>query len=153
MSEEPKQEVDVKSYRDSAAREIGKQFKGLTCPECSFSKAPIYLVPVKEREAVFDCPQCGMTGVLVIQHTKHDKDFVLPEQEPGKVTPQMIHSIFWRMLKDSGGVTVQGDFFENVPVDQKFEAQYDEKNDVWHFFVRTQQNRKKVITPSRNIIT
>ena len=75
------------------------------------------------------------------------------EQEPGTVTPRMIHGIFWRMLKDSGGVTVKGDFFENVPVDQKFEAQYDETNDVWHFFVRTQRNRKKIVTPSRKVIT
>lgn len=78
-----------------------------------------------------------------------------PEQseEVGEVTPQMIHSLFWRMLRDTGGITVRGDFFKNVPVDQKFEAQYDEKNDVWRFFVRTHRNKKKVIVPNRKVIT
>lgn len=73
--------------------------------------------------------------------------------QPGQVTPQMIHSIFWRMLRDSDGITVKGDFFKDAPVDQKFEVQYDEPNDVWRFFVRTQRNRKKVMTPNRKVIT
>ena len=149
MTEEDKSKV--KEHRIAVADQIGSQLltgDPLACPECSER-----LVPVEGRPCVFDCSGCGLTGTIVVQHTKDEKDYILPEEEPGDVTPQMIHNIFWRMLHDTGGITVKGAFFKDAPVDQKFECQYDEVNDVYRFFVRTQRNKKKIVTPNRKVIT
>ena len=74
------------------------------------------------------------------------------KEEPGQFTPQMMHALFWRMLKDVGGVMVTQAFFDNFQADAKWEAQFDETNSTWRFFVRTQRQRKKIITPCRKVI-
>lgn len=50
-------------------------------------------------------------------------------------TPEMLHVLFWRMLRDVGGVSVKKSFFEKAPKDLKWNAQYDEIKEVWTFTV------------------
>ncbi len=75
------------------------------------------------------------------------------ELEPGTFTPKMVNYLLCRLLDDCDGVAVAGKFFENIPIDTGWEAQYDEVNDVWRFFVRTPRKRKAIYRPSRKVIT
>lgn len=78
-----------------------------------------------------------------------------PEPVDNKIefTSENVHAVFCIMLKFlGGGIAVPGEPLRNFPKETKWQAVYDEVNDVW--FVKLPRKRKRgILTPSQRIVT